>query len=51
MEAWETETHFKQLLKQNKTVQENLTDEEIESCFDHTYHLKNVDFIFERLGL
>lgn len=51
MEAWETETHFKQLLEQNKIVQENLSNEEIEDCFDHTYHLKNVDFIFDRLGL
>lgn len=51
MEAWETETPFKQLLEQNKVVQEKLTNEEIENCFDYTYHLKNVDFIFERLGL
>lgn len=51
MEAWETETPFKQLLKQNEIVQEKLTDEELEDCFDYTYHLKNVDFIFERLGL
>ena len=51
MEAWETETHFKQLLKQNDVIQEKLTEAELEDCFDYTYHLKNVDFIFERLGL
>jgi len=51
MQAWETETQFKQLLEQNKVVQERLTKEEIDSCFDYTYHFKNVDFIFERLGL
>ena len=51
MEAWETETHFKQLLKQNDVIQEKLTETELEDCFDYTYHLKNVDFIFERLGL
>lgn len=51
MEAWETETHFKQLLEQNKLVAENLTEAELEDCFDYTYHLKNVDVIFERLGL
>ncbi|MEI3614938.1 adenylosuccinate lyase [Pseudogracilibacillus sp. SO30301A] len=51
MEAWETETHFKQLLEHNKIVQENLTNKEIEDCFDHTYHLKNVDYIFDRLGI
>ena len=51
MEAWETETHFKQLLKQNDVIQEKLTKAELEECFDYTYHLKNVDYIFERLGL
>lgn len=51
MEAWETETPFKALLEKNEVVQEHLTSEELEDCFDHTYHLKNVDVIFERLGL
>lgn len=51
MEAWETETHFKKLLQQNEVIQEKLSSEELEDCFDYTYHLKNVDFIFERLGL
>lgn len=51
MEAWETEIHFKDLLAANQTVTNNLTEEELEDCFDHTYHLKNVDLIFERLGL
>lgn len=38
-----------------KAVIENLssylTSKEIESCFDTKYHLKNVDFVFKRLGL
>src|SRR5690625_2094669 len=51
MEAWETETPFKSLLEKNPIVQEKLTSEELADCFDHTYHLKNVDLIFERLGL
>jgi len=51
MEAWETETPFRELLEKNAVVQANLTAEELDDCFDHTYHLKNVDVIFERLGL
>lgn len=51
MEAWEAQTPFKTLLEQNKVVQEKLRADELEACFDHTYHLKNVDFIFNRLGL
>ena len=51
MEAWETEVHFRDLLQANDIVKEKLTEAELEDCFDHTYHLKNVDIIFERLGL
>src|SRR5690625_4059404 len=51
MKAWEEEIHFKQLLEKEEKVQGLLSEEEIESCFDKTYHLKNVDFVFERLGL
>lgn len=51
MQAWETETQFKQLVSENDVVQEKLSQAEIAACFDYTYHLKNVDQIFERLGL
>ncbi|MEK3888375.1 adenylosuccinate lyase [Bacillus sp. FSL K6-3431] len=51
MEAWETETHFKQLLEQDEQISQTLTQEEIDDCFDYTWHLKNVDVIFERIGL
>ena len=50
MEAWETETHFKQLVEQDKQIIQTLTQEEIDDCFDYTWHLKNVDVIFDRLG-
>lgn len=51
MKAWNEKIHFRQLIEANEVVQDNLTDDEIEACFDYTYHLKNVDHIFERLGL
>ncbi len=51
MEAWETETPFKTLLAKNAVVTSLLTKEELVDCFNHSYHLKNVDFIFDRLGL
>src|SRR5699024_9234360 len=51
MQAWETETSFKSLLKETKAVTELLNEEELEACFATTYHLKNVDTIFKRLGL
>jgi adenylosuccinate lyase len=51
MEAWETETAFRSLLEKNETVTNLLSNEALAGCFDATYHLKNVDFIFRRLGL
>ncbi|MFA1819430.1 adenylosuccinate lyase [Virgibacillus oceani] len=51
MEAWETETPFKQLVKNEKEIIERLSQAEIDDCFDYTYHLKNVDEIFDRIGL
>jgi adenylosuccinate lyase len=51
MEAWETETHFQELVKSEPRFTALLTNDEIEGCFDYTYHLKNVDLIFDRIGL
>src|SRR5690606_27453710 len=51
MEAWKEKTSFKSLVENDPVIREKLTQEEIEDCFDYTYHLKNVDYIFERLGL
>ena len=51
MEAWETEVHFKKLVEADDQITNVLSQEEINACFDTTYHLKNVDFIFERIGL
>ncbi|WP_249871746.1 adenylosuccinate lyase [Oceanobacillus saliphilus] len=51
MQAWETETHFKNLVEADEVITKYLTQDEIDDCFDYTYHLKNVDVIFERIGL
>ncbi|HDU3361640.1 TPA: adenylosuccinate lyase [Listeria monocytogenes] len=51
MEAWEKQIPFRELVEQDATITENLSAEEIADCFDYNYHLKNVDLIFDRLGL
>ncbi|WP_077346438.1 adenylosuccinate lyase [Listeria monocytogenes] len=51
MEAWEKQVPFSELVEQDATITENLSAEEIADCFDYNYHLKNVDLIFDRLGL
>ncbi|EAC4013054.1 adenylosuccinate lyase [Listeria monocytogenes] len=51
MEAWEKQVPFRELVEQDVIITENLSAEEIADCFDYNYHLKNVDLIFDRLGL
>ncbi len=51
MQAWETETSFKQLVTKDLNIANTLSNAEIDDCFVHTYHLKNVDQIFQRIGL
>ncbi|RBW70847.1 adenylosuccinate lyase [Bacillus taeanensis] len=51
MEAWEKGIQFRELIEAEPRITEKLSKEEIDDCFDYNYHLKNVDMIFERLGL
>ncbi|MCQ6268574.1 adenylosuccinate lyase [Fictibacillus sp. WQ 8-8] len=51
MQAWEEGVQFKQLVQGEPRITEKLTPEDIEDCFDYSYHLQHVDTIFERLGL
>ncbi|HLR23825.1 MAG TPA: adenylosuccinate lyase [Pseudogracilibacillus sp.] len=51
MQAWEEAKSFQALLEGNSSVTDKLTPSELKDCFDTTYHLKNVDMIFDRLGL
>src|SRR5699024_10820570 len=51
MHAWERATSFQKLVEENETINDFLTNDEIRNCFDTTYHLKNVDVIFKRIGL
>ncbi|MFO8069139.1 MAG: adenylosuccinate lyase [Alkalibacterium sp.] len=50
-EAWDKQTAFKPLLEQDERIMSLLNQEELDDAFDYTYHLKNVDEIFERVGL
>jgi len=49
MKVWETGKEFKSLLLEDKEIGSHLTREEIESLFDLTKHLANVDYIFRRV--
>lgn len=51
MKAWEEKTDFKQLVAKDPVIQATLSPEQIDDCFDYTYHLKNIDRIFAKIGL
>jgi adenylosuccinate lyase len=49
MPVWRGEGDFLTLLKNDKDVRKVLGTDELEELFDLGYHLKNIDFIFERV--
>jgi len=51
MQAWEEERSFRDIVDENAEIVEKLGVDEIEDAFDPHYHLRNVDEIFERVGL
>lgn len=51
MEAWEKEIHFRELIESDEKITSTLSNEQLDACFDPTFHLKNVDQVFDRIGL
>lgn len=49
--AWDEQIQFRPLVEASEKITSYLSPEEINDCFDYNYHIQNVDFIFERLGL
>jgi adenylosuccinate lyase len=51
-EAWnKSDGDFRKLISQDETVTKTLSPEEIDVCFDPDHHLKNLDEIYQRLGI
>lgn len=51
MKVWDTNIQLLDALKENEELKSLVTEEELESCFDASELLKNVDLIFDRLNL
>jgi len=49
MKSWEEERDFQTLLKQDPDVTRHLSAEELDTLFDLSYYLRNVDYIFKRV--
>ena len=51
-EAWNVEGgDFRGLLSKDATITEHLSPEELEDCFDPSYHLRHLDQVYQRLGI
>jgi len=51
MQAWEEQRSFRDILESDPVITEHLTKEELDDCFNPSWHLKHVDTIFRRLEL
>jgi adenylosuccinate lyase len=51
MQAWNEEEPFHAIVREADAVTEHLSPEAIDEVFDPSYHVRNVDLIFERVGL
>ncbi len=51
MKSWENGLLFRELLLESPEIKEHLSKQEIEDSFDVSYFLKNVQTIFERVGI
>lgn len=49
--AWDEQIQFRSLLEADKKIMAVLSPADIEDAFNYHWHLKNVDVIFERVGL
>lgn len=51
MKAWTKGLDYKTLLEANEKVMSLLGQSELDDCFTLDYYFKNVDFIFDRVGI
>lgn len=50
--AWNTnDGNFRHLISQDQRVKAHLSEAEIEACFDPNHHLRNLDQVYQRLGI
>ncbi len=51
MQAWDEARAFKAIVQESGALADYLSDDEINEAFDPSYHVRNVDLIFRRVGL
>ncbi len=51
MQAWDKKRSFKDIVLEDKDIMGILSANDIDELFDYSYHTKNIDYIFKRVGL
>lgn len=51
MMAWDEKRSFKDIVLEDKDIMGILSAKDIDELFDYSYHTKNIDYIFKRVGL
>ncbi|MFO7891216.1 MAG: adenylosuccinate lyase [bacterium] len=51
MECWESGKNFKKMVADHKAINQYLSEQELDRCFNVQYQLRNVDGIFKRAGI
>ncbi|MYL50505.1 adenylosuccinate lyase [Halobacillus litoralis] len=51
MESWERGIPFRELIEADDKITSTLSQAQLDACFDYKHHLKQVDRIFDRIGL
>lgn len=49
--AWDEQQQFRPLVEQSAAIREVLTETDIQEAFDYHWHLREVDAIYQRLGI
>lgn len=49
--AWDKKLPFRAVLEEQPEITATLSKEDLDDAFDYHYHIKNVDYIFKRVGI
>ena len=49
--AWDEKLPFRAVLEEQPEITATLSKEDLDDAFDYHYHIKNVDYIFKRVGI
>ena len=51
LKAWDSRQSYRELLQEDAEILAHLTEEDLERIFDYKLFLKELDYIYEKLGL